>query len=103
MSRACSCHRCASIRNERDGPRLGVLMRIYEFQNGANKWADFRVPEGAKVLRHIDINSPEDAKKHLKRETGRIAALIERALTELPQQPKKRNVWERLKYLFEGD
>ena len=76
-------------------------MKIYVFKRGGLAWADFSVPDGIEALRTLEINSKEDADKHLRKETGRIAALLERARLELPAQ-EKRTLLGRLISLFRG-
>lgn len=76
-------------------------MKIYVWDRGGYIWADFALPDGIKPKRVLTIDSQADAGKYLKRETGRIAALLERARAELPDQVK-RTLLGRLVSLFRG-
>ena len=81
-------------------------MKIYVFDRAGLQWADYRLPEGTTALRTIAINTNADAVRHLKNETGRIAALIERAQMEIKQDPmtsiRERSFFGRLKWLVTG-
>lgn len=76
-------------------------MKIYVWDRGGLPWADFELPNGIKPKRILTVDSQADADKYLQRETGRIAALLERARAELPDQVKQ-TLLGRLVSLFRG-
>lgn len=80
---------------------------IYHFKRDGHEWADYKLPEGAELIRKIDISDFDAMTKAFKTESGRIRALAERALTQHKNEVAdveiiKRSFWERLKYVFRG-
>jgi hypothetical protein len=73
-------------------------MNIYVFRRSdGTEWADFRVPPGAKTVRTFSIDSEKKIQRVIKRETGRVKALAERALTEMPVCPAKPSRLDRVR------
>lgn len=88
-------------------------MDIYVFKRAdSSTWADYRLPLGAQVERHIRADSEVAIQRVMNAETGRVRALAERAYSELQQAPeppvlapipqavRERNFWQRLKWAF---
>lgn len=80
---------------------------IYQFKNSDHEWADYKLPEGATLIRKIDISTYAALNKAYQTETGRIKALAERALTQHKHEVDelniiKRGFFGRLKYVFRG-
>jgi Glu-tRNA(Gln) amidotransferase subunit E-like FAD-binding protein len=92
-------------------------MNIYVFQRAdGSEWADYRLPEGAKVKRLIVATRVAEIEK-ISKEGGRVGALAERRLKEItsssvqPQREldaqvaqavREHGFFARLKWLLSG-
>ena len=63
-------------------------MKIHVFKRAdGSEWADFRVPDGAKIIRTVSVETQADIDRAIRKEAGRVKALAERAHTERQSLP----------------
>lgn len=82
-------------------------MKVFVYQRNGKEWADFTAPPDTKITRVIECSDAGDALAKAKKETGRVAAVLERCAGELPQfkppqEIAKSGLMRRLKWLATG-
>lgn len=82
-------------------------MKVFVFQRNGKEWADLVAPPGVKIDRTIECTDAGDARAKARKETGRVAAVLERVANELPQFTPPTPItqggfWRRLKWLATG-